>query len=226
MDISDTTPPELAGRWRTNVVLKRDVFSTIERGVFVTDESEIDAVLRRIDEVPWWTFGIASHFLRREARALAIAGGLDLAPPLLFAGRRVLVRGWIDGLPLQIAKPTGDRAYFRSAKRALRRLHRAGVSHNDLAKEQNWLRTPDGRAMLTDFQLATCFSRRGRIFRLAAYEDLRHLLKHKRRYAPDSLTAAERKMLARKILLDPHLDGDRQAALLPHHPRIFAIHRS
>ena len=34
----------------------------------------------------------------------------------LFAGRRALVRGWIDGVPLHIAKPHGDAAYFRSAK--------------------------------------------------------------------------------------------------------------
>ena len=30
---------------------------------------------------------------------------------------------------------------------------------------------------------------------------MRHLLKHKRRYAPDALTAAERRVLARKTLL-------------------------
>jgi hypothetical protein len=39
------------------------------------------------------------------------------------------------------------------------------------------------------------------LFRLARYEDLRHLLKHKRRYAPDALTAAERRILARKTLI-------------------------
>jgi hypothetical protein len=194
----DTIPVELAGRWRSNVVLKRDVFSTVERGVFTTESDEVEAVLRRIDITPWWTFAIARHFLRREARALAVAGTLNLAPPLLFAGRRVLVRGWIDGLPLQLARPNGDRDYFRSAKRALRALHRAGITHNDLAKEQNWLRMPDGRAVLTDFQLATHFSRRHALFRLAAYEDLRHLLKHKNRYAPHWLTAAERRMLGRK----------------------------
>jgi acyl-CoA synthetase (AMP-forming)/AMP-acid ligase II len=36
------------------------------------------------------------------------------------------------------------------------------------------------------------------MFRLAAYEDLRHMLKHKRRYAPSSLTATEKRILARK----------------------------
>jgi hypothetical protein len=54
---------------------------------------------------------------------------------------------------------------------------------------------------MTDFQLAARFPRRSWLFRVAAYEDLRHLLKHKRRYAPDALTAAERRVLARKSLL-------------------------
>jgi len=197
-------PNEIAGRWQGGVVLKRDVFSTIERGRFRTDRGEVDAVLRRIDGVPWWSRLVAYELFRRERRALAVAGPLGIAPPLLFAGRRVLVRGWIDGVPLHIAKPDGDAAYFRSAKAALRALHRAGVAHNDLAKEQNWLYAKDGghsRAYLMDFQLAGVFRRRGALFRLASYEDLRHLLKHKRRYAPDALTAAECRVLGRKTLV-------------------------
>ena len=35
---------------------------------------------------------------------------------------------------------------------------------------------------------------------MAAYEDLRHFLKHKRRYVPDAVTPAERRVLARKSL--------------------------
>ena len=111
---------------------------------------------------------------------------------------KALVRGFIDGVALHLAKPHGDLAYFRSAKLALRKLHRAGICHNDLAKEQNWLRGSDGRAYVTDFQLAACFKTRSRLFRIAAYEDLRHLLKHKRSYAPQALTPMERKILARK----------------------------
>jgi len=147
---------------------------------------------------------LAYELFRRERRALAIAGGLGIAPPLLFAGRTVLVRGWIDGVPLHIAKPHGDAGYFRSAKAALRTLHRARITHNDLAKEQNWLYAQDsghGRAFLTDFQLAACFRRRSRLFRIACYDDLRHLLKHKRRYAPDALTASERRVLSRKSFI-------------------------
>jgi hypothetical protein len=194
----------LSARWTEGVLLKRDVFSTVERGRFRRDNAhadEVDAVLRRLDHVPWWSSMPARHLFERERRALAKARGLNVGPELLWAGRAALVRGFIDGVALHLAKPVGDVSYFRSAKKALRKLHRAGICHNDLAKEQNWLRGRDGRAYLTDFQLAACFETRSRLFRIAAYEDLRHLLKHKRTYAPDALTPRERKVLANKSLL-------------------------
>jgi len=191
----------LSARWREGVLLKRDVFSTVERGRFRSEHGEVDAVLRRLDQVPWWSFIAARHLFGRERRALALARDLHVGPELLWAGRQALVRGFINGVALHLARPLGDVAYFRSAKQALRKLHRAGICHNDLAKEQNWLRGVDGNAYLTDFQLAACFRTRGRLFRIAAYEDLRHLLKHKRSYAPDALTPKERKVLARKSLV-------------------------
>ena len=191
----------LSARWTEGVLLKRDVFSTVERGRFRSDAGEVDAVLRRLDQVPWWSYLPARHLFARERHALALANDLHVGPELLWAGRQALVRGFIDGVALHVAKPHGDVAYFRSAKLALRKLHRAGICHNDLAKEQNWLRGSDGRAYLTDFQLAHCFGTRGRLFRIAAYEDLRHLLKHKRSYAPEALTPRERRMLARKSFI-------------------------
>jgi predicted Ser/Thr protein kinase len=191
----------LSARWTEGVLLKRDVFSTVERGRFRGEAGEVDAVLRRLDQVPWWSYIPARHLFARERRALALARDLHVGPELLWGGQRALVRGFINGVALHLAKPTGDVAYFRSAKLALRKLHRAGICHNDLAKEQNWLRGSDGQAYLTDFQLAACFKRRTRLFRIAAYEDLRHLLKHKRSYAPEALTPKERKILARKSLV-------------------------
>src|SRR3954466_8320395 len=191
----------LMAGWTEGVLLKRDVFSTVERGRFKDDSREVDAVLRRLDQVPVWSYLLARHLFARERRALALARDLDVGPKLLWAGRQALVRGFIDGVALQMAKPHGDLGYFRSAKQALRKLHRARICHNDLAKEQNWLRGSDGKAYVTDFQLAACFKTRSRLFRIAAYEDLRHLLKHKRSYAPAALTAMERKILARKSVV-------------------------
>ena len=89
-----------------------------------------------------------------------------------------------------------DPQYFRAANRLLRRLHRAGVVHNDLAKEPNLLVRADGMPVFIDFQLAWHAPRRNRFFRMAAREDIRHLLKHKRNYRPDLLTERERTILA------------------------------
>ncbi|MFB6417209.1 MULTISPECIES: serine/threonine protein kinase [Bradyrhizobium] len=198
MSLPKDDAAQLSARWTDGVLLKRDVFSTVERGRFRAETGEVDAVLRRLDEVPWWSFLLARHLFAREKHALALAKGLNVGPELLWAGRRALVRGFVDGAALHLAKPHGDLAYFRSAKVALRRLRRAGICHNDLAKEQNWLVGRDGRAYVTDFQLAACFAQRGRLYRILAYEDLRHLLKHKRSYAPEALTPRERKILAKK----------------------------
>ncbi len=198
----DRPPQELLGRWRSDGVLKRDLFSTVERGRLAgADGRETPAILRRIDRVPWWTFLIARALFHREKRGLVAADGLGVTPPLLYSGRRALVRGWLDGLPMHLARPVGDRAVFASAAAALRALHRRRISHNDLAKEQNWLVAADGSVRLIDLQLSHVFRRRGPLFRLAGYEDLRHMLKHKRTYAPEALTPVERRILARKSIV-------------------------
>ena len=73
----------LSARWVEGVLLKRDVFSTVERGRFRTEQGEVDAVLRRLDQVPWWSFGLALHLFARERRALTLAKGLNVGPELL-----------------------------------------------------------------------------------------------------------------------------------------------
>ena len=120
----------------------------------------------------------------------------------------------------------GDVAYFRSAKLALRKLHRAGICHNDLAKEQNWLRGSDGRAYRHRL------SARGLLQDARPAVPHRRLrgsagisLKHKRSYAPEALTPKERKILARKSLVATHLACDRQEGLSRHHPRAVQFHR-
>ena len=50
-------------------------------------------------------------------------------------------------------------------------------------------------AALVDFQIAWTRGRRGRLFRLLAREDLRHLLKHKRTYCDHALSARQHAML-------------------------------
>ncbi|WP_454684602.1 serine/threonine protein kinase [Ancylobacter moscoviensis] len=189
------------GAFELDTVLKRDTFSTIERGLWRDAQGNaFPAVRRNYAEVKWWVKPLARHFARREARALRRAEGSGHTVPVYALEEGYLVRGFVDGIPLQIAKPRGDLAFFASARKGLREVHRRNIAHNDLAKPQNWLYAADGRAVLMDFQLAMVFSKRSKAFRVAAYEDIRHFLKQKRSYCPEALTARERKILARKSL--------------------------
>ncbi len=172
--------------------LKADLFGTVilQDGV----------VIRDTRSARWWTRPLARHLARREQRALAALAGVDGVPPLLAFDGQVLRRGWIAGEPMHVRRPR-DAAYYRAAHALLRRLHRRGVIHNDLAKEPNWLVTPHGLPALVDFQLALVRRRRGRLARALGHDDIRHLLKHKRTYLPERLTARERRILAKRSLI-------------------------
>lgn len=172
-------------------LLKRDLFGEVAR----ESGDSGTVIVRDTRPARWWLRWAARALLRREAQALATLEGIEGVPELLSYDRDTLVRRYLAGEPLQHAKTT-DPAWFASASRLLRRLHRAGVCHNDLAKEPNLLVLDDGSAGIIDFQLATRSPKRGRLFRIAAHEDLRHLLKHKRSYRADLLTARERRILA------------------------------
>jgi RIO-like serine/threonine protein kinase len=173
-------------------VLKQDLFGSVSR----IEGPDGPRVLRDTAAARPQLMWLARRLARREARALERLAGLPGTPRLQsFDGTRLL-RQWIDGAPMQRARPAAA-GYYREALALLRAIHRAGVTHNDLAKETNWLVTPQGRPALVDFQLALVHRRRGALFRSLAREDLRHLLKHKRTYRPQALTARQRRILER-----------------------------
>ncbi|WP_397542770.1 serine/threonine protein kinase [Roseovarius salis] len=193
------TAPDIAkARFVPETVHKRDAFSETISG-HLDGVADFPVVLRRIDGVPVYARPLAWALARREIRALRAVQGIEGCPVLVRVDGTGLLRSWTRGVPLQLARPD-DPAWYRDARRLLREMRRAGVTHNDIAKPQNWLMTPTGRAAVIDFQLASVHRRRGRMFRTMAREDLRHLLKQKRAFAPHLLTSAEKRMLARKAL--------------------------
>jgi RIO-like serine/threonine protein kinase len=176
-------------------LLKKDLFGEIRRQ---RTAGEIRIIRDTCAASPWIRW-LARLLLRREARVLAAMSGIDGVPRLLAAERDLLARTYLPGVAMQTGKPR-DPAYFKAAARLLRRLHRAGVVHNDLAKEPNLLVRDDGAPAFVDFQLAWHSAGRGRLFRRLGYEDLRHLLKHKRSYCPQHLTRRELVILANPSL--------------------------
>ncbi|MEJ2514006.1 MAG: serine/threonine protein kinase [Gammaproteobacteria bacterium] len=173
-------------------LLKRDLFGEVR----LEQSPAGRRVVRDTRGARWWTRRVARMLAAREARSLEAAAGLENVPRLLSWDGRVLERTWLEGLPMQQARPR-ERTYFRDCLALIRQLHAAGVVHNDCGKEANWLVLADGRPGLIDFQLAWAPRRRGRLFRLLGREDLRHTLKHKRYYCPGALSGRQRSLLER-----------------------------
>ena len=172
-------------------LLKADAFGRIE---LMRLDGEL-VIRRDIGAARWWLRGLARLAAAREARALRRLDRIEGLPCLLAWDGRHLFRSHVPGLPMQQGRPV-DPQYYRQALRLLAKVHAAGVVHNDLAKEPNWLVQPDGVPGLVDFQLASVRPGRGAAFRRMAREDIRHLLKHKRTYCPEALSARQRQILA------------------------------
>jgi len=120
-------------------LLKKDLFGE----VWMTHSGHETLILRDSRPVRWWAAWLARGLMRREARALTALAGIDGVPRFLAAGRTYLERSFIPGVPMFEGRPQDPR-YFRAAAQLLRRLHRANVVHNDLAKEPNILLQDDG----------------------------------------------------------------------------------
>ncbi len=173
--------------------LKRDLFGRIE-----LLEGPSGRAIRRVaggGRNPL-VGSLARLLLRRERRALRHLEGLPgvarvvtsaeypdygRAPSIdrsIPRSKEVLLRTFLEGVPLYAALEL-PRDFFERLEDLVYELHRRGVCHNDLHKEPNVLIAPQGRPLLVDFQLASVHRSRGRVFRVRAAEDLRHVQKHK-----------------------------------------------
>jgi RIO-like serine/threonine protein kinase len=183
-------------------VLKVDSFGRIE-----LVESERGRMIRRVacgGKIPG--SAIAARFLaRREQRILGRLTGIAGVPQALGDnGQGEFYRSYIEGAPLYESDFL-DGAYFANLLELVDTLHRAGVTHNDLAKEANILVTRDSTPALIDFQIAFTFpARRGpiiqRMFEMLTREDHRHVLKQKQVHRADLLTDDDIVRLARKSM--------------------------
>jgi hypothetical protein len=127
-------------------------------------------------------------------------------------GRTGFAHAFVEGHPLQKKERVGD-DFFPRLQEMIERLHACGMAYVDLEKRENILVGADGRPWLIDFQIsypgpsldAAIDRRRGpgtlhrlvprrlRGYLLARLQqgDRYHLLKHRRRLRPDTLTAEE-----------------------------------
>jgi hypothetical protein len=119
-------------------------------------------------------------------------------------GQTGLVHVFVEGHPLQNREPVHDE-FFARLERLIDELHRRDIAYVDLEKRENILVDSQGRPCLIDFQIswrwpADAKERRQGLRRLIPDSlgryllrrlqegDRYHLLKHRRRHRPDTLT--------------------------------------
>jgi RIO-like serine/threonine protein kinase len=133
----------------------------------------------------------------REVALYQHLAGVSCVPALLDrVGETAYLRAFVAGHPLS-QMPTVPDVFWPRLDAAMRQVHCRGVAYVDSNKPENVLVGYDGHPYLIDFQIAwRCGPRAnhalGRWW-LAQLQrgDLYHVLKHKRRFARESMTEAE-----------------------------------
>jgi RIO-like serine/threonine protein kinase len=133
----------------------------------------------------------------REVAFYRHLAGLSGVPVLLDrVGETAYLRAFVAGHPLSQARAVPD-AFWPRLDAVMREVHCRGVAYVDANKPENILVGDDGHPYLIDFQIAwRCGPRanhalgRWWLARLQR-EDLYHALKHKRRFARESMTETE-----------------------------------
>ncbi len=122
-------------------------------------------------------------------------------------GETGFAHAFVEGHPLQRNEWVDD-AFFPRLAAIIEALHNRGIAYVDLEKRENILVDADGQPSLIDFQISWRWDpgpggRRDGLLRLIPRElgdfilrrlqdgDRYHLLKHRRRHRPDTLTADE-----------------------------------
>lgn len=181
--------------------LKYDAFGRIEKGFFITEQGEALLAIKREYTKNFLLRPLAKFLARNETNAIRKLAVLKDAafPQLLAVTADYHVRSYIQGDSMHKCVEKLSPSYFSQAKKLLRRMRKAGVCNNDLAKEANWIVNEEGRPAITDFQLALCFRKKRTFWLSLCREDVRHLLKHQRKYG--QLTTREKAILSKKSLI-------------------------
>ena len=181
--------------------LKSDAFGKIEKGLFIDDNNQTPAI-RRVYTKNILIKPLALLLARNEKKALSRLMPLNSPyfPKLLSINSGSHVRSYIAGESMHHAQERLTPSLFKDSLHLLQTLKKAGVVNNDLAKEANWIITPQQTPCITDFQLAYCPKNiKNKLFLTLCYEDLRHLLKHKKKYG--EVTQKQTHILNNKSLI-------------------------
>lgn len=209
--LPDAPPEELqvaGAMYRLTRVFKHDFWAATclyeIRSQFTVRSSEFPKIVVKFGRshpfcglpLAWTGKLLADH---EEAIYIALKGVAGLPKWVERLSSTCYAIEYIDARPLDHLQniPTG---LFDRLKIVFDEIHARGVAYGDANKKSNILVTADGKPVLIDFQISLrrrddwIWPLRNFLHRVVTYlqaKDIYHLYKHKRRLAPEELTAEE-----------------------------------
>ena len=217
--LTDAPPEHVdvgSGRYKIERVFKHDFYAAtcLYHLVDSTDDDACEKIVVKFGRQSS-LFGLpmkwSGEFMRRrEENVYSRLEGLEGIPRWLGRlGDTGYAIEYIDAVPLDHFEkvPAG---FFDRIIDLMKQVHSRGVAYSDSNKRSNILVGPDGEAFLIDFQISLLLRENSpwplnRISRAIVdyicQRDIYHLLKHKRRMAPDELTPEEDTLSRQRDLL-------------------------
>lgn len=198
------------GKYRLKRVFKHDFFAATCLYESTCPAETPSVVVKYARTQPFC--GVPMRWLARwmrehEAAIYRSLEGLEGVPSYVgMIGEAGYAIEYIDAAPLDHLESPPE-GFFDRLLKLMQQIHSRGVSYTDANKRSNILVRPDGRPALVDYQIS--FRRRDDwpwplrnisrgIFAYVAERDIYHLLKHKRRMAPQDLKAEEEELSYRR----------------------------
>ncbi len=189
------------------VTVKHDFFAATAFYLGVHGERVVLKVGRTIEFAGFPLLWLGRWLCRRELHFYRKLADLPNVPKIVgTVGPTGFVHEFVPGHPLSKDRPVPD-DFFDRLNELIDILRQRGIAYVDTNKPQNILLGDDGLPHLIDFQISWDSERWFNkplsrwILRKLNAEDRYHVLKHKKRFKPDALTAVEIEASDRKSWL-------------------------
>ena len=204
----DGLPPSLhvrgLGEIRLEEAVKHDFWAATGFYRVAGDQTRVVVKLNRRESLLGLPMRWTGRWLSlREKRAYRKLRDVPNIPALIgVIGDTGLVHAYVDGAPLGDDRRVPD-DFFDALLALIDQLELRGIVYVDTNKPENILHGADGRPHLIDFQISFDANAwwppvLGRwLLGVVKRGDVYHCLKHKRRFRPDQLSAADREILDR-----------------------------
>jgi len=181
--------------YRELEILKDDIMGSV---LLVELVDNTQAICRRYKSASWIVRPVSFLLAKREANIIRQLEKLPegSVPRLLAMEKGELIRTYIKGEPLNKRNVTNEQ-FYSSALALVKQMHACGIVHNDLEKPENWVVINQHEPCIIDFQLAMKPWMKW-LFNMLAHEDVRHVLKQKKRFCSVPLKEEENNLLQKR----------------------------